>query len=579
MQISLIHLPSLAFVSRAMACCLLLPLFSTVPVLAVAWASDDTAALLVQTDLGPVRGERLSGYAVFRGIPFAAPPTGELRWRPAQPAVPWGPEPRDARAFGAVCPQPELPGQGFARTDMAEDCLTLNVVAPLPEKGQLAGSLEGQARPVMVWVHGGAYIVGSGREALDELPSGLSRRGVVLVSFNYRLGRLGFFTHPSLEREQPDGVGGNFWLSDQIAALDWVQRNIARFGGDPGNVTIFGVSAGGSSVNSLAVSPAAQGLVHRAISQSGGGLFNAEKSPEQALARGFDYARSWGFTGDDVLAQLRTLSMADILDHEQGPPQFGAIIGNRLLPESPSVAFAAGRLNVASYMAGSTSDEASIFGLMGFSAEVLEERFGIRLDDISGAYTADGALDQAELLRQVQADFIFTSGANGLAALAAKAGRGAYAYRFAYLSTGAPADAKGVPHGGEVPYVLGGLENASSEDRRIAALMQDYWTAFAATGNPVGPGNPPWRPVTFPHPVTLVIADDIREVEDFRARQLAVWYRKWGRERGLSALAATVSDRDVAIEPRGGPTPALPGVGSRRVATSEAGTSGRIKCT
>ncbi len=486
-------------------------------------APGDPAAKL---DSGIVRGVREGDTLVFPGIPYAAPPAGALRWRAAQPLAPWTGV-RPATHFGANCPQPRLQGQASVpQPPQSEDCLTINVVAP--------ARLQKALRPVMVWVHGGAFFVGSGDEvAVANSP--LVRRGVVLVSFNYRVGRFGFFAHPALGAEHPRETNGNYWLSDQIAALQWVQRNIRAFGGDAGNVTIFGVSAGGSSVNSLVVSPGARGLFRRAIVHSGGGVFNATRPLERALKEGQEVATRLGVVAEDpaVLAKLRALSPEEIIAHEPTTPDYGAIVDAKLLPADIAVAFARGDIARVSYVAGSTSDEASIFGLMGFDAKVLKERFGVRLDDLRAIYDPDRRLPDAQLLRQIQTDFIFTSGSIGLPALAARAGIPARSFRFAYISDRDRGRVAGVPHGGDMPYVLGTLVEPSAADARIVKMMGDYWVNFARRGDPDGPGLPRWPLYAGKAPETLVIEQDTKAVPDFRRAQLQPWFDKWEAQTGL----------------------------------------------
>lgn len=233
---------------------------------ALAQADDPVVA----TDLGRLRGEAIGAGAAYRGIPFATPPIGPLRWREAQPLKPWRGV-REAKAFGANCIQPLTPGN--VGQPQSEDCLTLSVITP---------DRNARGLPVLLSIHGGAFFVGSGRYIADKDLSPIVRRGVVLVSPNYRVGRMGFLAHPALNAETGRGTG-NFWLSDQIAALRWVKRNIARFGGDPAKVTILGCSAGGSSVNALMASPASRGLFARAASHSGGGFFNTTRPMADAL--------------------------------------------------------------------------------------------------------------------------------------------------------------------------------------------------------------------------------------------------------------------------------------------------------
>ena len=480
------------------------------------------AGPVVRTAQGSIRGTVNEGFFTFKGVPYAAPPVGALRWRVAQQAAPWKGV-RDATDFGADCEQPTLPDVP-APHRMSEDCLSVNVLTPsLDETKKL---------PVMVSIHGGAYVVGSGRSPLDLGVLSIARRGVVVVSFNYRLGRFGFFAHPALSSERPGEPVGNYFLTDQIAALQWVRRNIAHFGGDPANVTIFGCSAGGSSVNLLVATPAARGLFVRAIAESGGGLFNASRPLAKAQEEAREVARRAGADADSAagLRRLRELTPRQVLANEQGPPDYGAIIDGKLLSDSLPVLFAKGLINPVAYLAGSTGDEASIFGMMGFDAAVLEKRFGIRVADVRPVYEADGKLTDAQLLRQVQTDFIFTAGSGSLAALAAKNGHPAYVYEFAYLNDAQRGKLSGPPHCGQMPYMFDTLTAPTDRDERIARMLQDYWTNFAKIGDPNGPSLPQWPRYRTPDPATLVINDDTAAVPDFRKARLKVWYDKWSQE-------------------------------------------------
>jgi para-nitrobenzyl esterase len=422
--------------------------------------------------------------------------------------------------------QPALPGIPQAAR-MSEDCLTIDVVTPSLDK---AGKL-----PVMVSVHGGAFFVGSSHLMLDLGVSNIVRQGVIVVSFNYRVGRFGFFAHPALSNEHPGEPVGNYFLTDQVAALQWVQKNIAAFGGDPSNVTIFGCSAGGTSVNLLVATPAARGLFVRGISESGGGLFNASRSLAQAQEEARVVARRAGADPDSAegLRKLRAMTSAQILANEQGPPDYGAIIDGQLLKDSLPILFAKGQINPVGYLAGSVSDEASVFGLMGFDAQVMEKRFGIRVADVRPVYEATGKLSDADLLRQIQTDFIFTAGSGSLAALAAQNGHPAYVYQFAYIYEEQRGKLTGVPHGGEIPFLfdrpLESTAALSEKDRRIATLLQSYWTNYAKTGDPNGPGLPKWPLYRAPDPDTLVISDETTAVKDFRKERLKLWYDKWSR--------------------------------------------------
>lgn len=472
---------------------------------------------VVATDHGRVRGEAIESGAAFRGIPFAAPPLGPLRWREAQPLKPWHGV-RDARMFGANCIQPPTPGN--AGEPQSEDCLTLTVVTP---------DRKAKGLPVLVSFHGGAFFVGSGRFIADKDLSPIVRRGVVLVSPNYRLGRLGFFAHPALNAEAGRGTG-NFWLSDQIAALRWVKRNIARFGGDPAKVTILGCSAGGSSINALMASPPARGLFARGASHSGGGFFNATRPMADALPQGVAFAARAGVTdtGAAGLARLRALSAAQVLAADPGPPNFGAIIDDHLLRKQISATFAAGEQAPVPFIAGSTSNEASVFGLMGFDAQVLQKRFGIDFARIRQAY---GSLPEAELLRRVQTDFIFTSAAQGMAGLAARTAP-AWSYYFDYVPPAERHSTPGAPHCADMKHIFG-LDEGEG-DPAIDTLLQGYTYNFIATGDPNGAALAAW-PRTMPgKPKPLVIRDTARAEADFKPAELAYWFAKWRSDTGLT---------------------------------------------
>jgi para-nitrobenzyl esterase len=517
------RLASAVFTALAagLAACLTLPDL-------VAAADSSPAAPIVATADGSVRGITHEGFYVFRGIPYAAPPTGTLRWRAAQKVAPWSAV-RDATDFGADCEQPVGPESKAAANPMSEDCLTVNV---------LTSSLRSDKKlPVMVSIHGGAFFVGSGRFPLDEGMLNLARQGVVMVSFNYRLGRFGFFAHPALSKEHPDEPVGNYWETDQLAALEWVRKNIAKFGGDPAKVTIFGCSAGGSSVNLLVAAPAARGLFARAITESGGGLFNASRPLSKARNEAREVARRAGADGDSAagLAKLRSLTAAQILANEQGPPDYGAIVDGKLLTDELPVVFAKGEINPVSYLVGSTSNEASIFGLMGFDAPVLEKRFGIRMADVRPVYEAGGGkLADADLLRQVQTDFIFTAGAGSLGEFTAKNGHPTYVYHFAYLSGAQRGKLPGVPHCGQAAYLFNMVKDPTPQDKQVATLVQSYWTNFVKSGDPNGAGLPHWPQFHAPAPATLVFSEQTHAVPDFEQARLKVWYDKWSQQSGVA---------------------------------------------
>jgi para-nitrobenzyl esterase len=480
---------------------------------------------VVRTAQGSVRGIETDGVALFAGMPFAAPPIGARRWRAPGPAQSWRGT-RSAARFGPDCPQPRRDGRSGG--PQSEDCLTLTVATP---------STKARNLPVLVSIHGGAYFAGSGRETFSRGMPAIVKDGVVLVAPNYRLGRLGFFAHPALTSEAPDATA-NYWLMDQVAALRWVRANIARFGGDPANVTIIGCSAGGSSVNALLATPAARGLFARASAHSAGGLFNANRGLAEGEAQGLGFAARVNAAGQgpDALVRLRQMSATQLLAGDSGPPDFGAIVDGRWLTAPLSVAFARGNAAHVPLITGSTSNEASVFGLMGFDKTVLARRFGIHLDAIAPAY---GVADSVELIRQVQTDFIFTAAAMGMTALAARAGNPAWSYHFDYVDKARRGSVPGAAHCEDTPYWLGQQHGVADEDAAIGRTMRAYLLNFVRNGDPNGPGLPRWEgsPAGAVNP--LLINSGTGMAPGFRARQLAPWYAKWEAETGLSlGLAA-----------------------------------------
>jgi len=441
--------------------------------------------LRTATAEGALRGSLEEGVFVFRGVPYAAPPIGKLRWQPPKPVRPWEGE-RDATVWGSASWQNRdycIAIGGGDPGAFSEDCLYLNVWTPDLEPARLM--------PVMVWIHGGGFTLGAGSlTPYVGLP--LASRGVVVVTLNYRLGHLGFFAHPALDKEYREGeIVNNFALLDQIAALQWVQRNIANFGGDSSNVTIMGESSGARSVLSLFSSPLAAGLFHKGIAQSAYTLPDIPR--EKASEKGVRLARHFNLH-NATAEQLRALP-ADAfwsLDASlsNGPV---AISGDCVLPEPVLSVFTGAKQLRLPLLIGSNSDEASVLSYFGVDpATVIEQvrktqRVGFRLKMIRLLY--DGVYDDAELGRQVARDMTFTT-MGYIAALAQyRNGMPAWRYYFDYVSENArDLYANGTWHGNEIPYVLDTLDTLNAEnnarpftenDRRFARVVSEYWLNFA----------------------------------------------------------------------------------------------------
>ncbi len=465
-------------------------------------------ARTVRTASGAVRGATAGGVSSFKGIPFAASPVGELRWRTPQPAKGWAGV-RDATKFGADCVQvtPPFAAAMGAANAKSEDCLFLNVWRP-------ANARPGAKLPVMVWIYGGAFLFGSG--ALPTYDgTAFAKQGVILVTLNYRLGRFGFFAHPALSAEHPEEAKGNYAFMDQIAALKWVRANIAGFGGNPGNVTIFGESAGGVSVHNLLVSPLSRGLFHKAIIESGGardGILTGRPMRADNADRdykvsgetiGLNFAKKMGVAGNGTgaLAQLRALSADQVLDGgattdgPDGVPTYpGPILDGKLVTETAEQSYKAGHQMKVPLMIGSNSAEVPGGFVAGDTKEALLASFGRGKDAAKAAYDPAGTTDLAALSSMVNTDRVWAEPARLTARAFAAKGAPAFVYRFSYVADSMKVMAKqGAPHASELEYVFDTVENRFKDkltpnDKKVARMMNTYWANFAKTGNPSGNG-------------------------------------------------------------------------------------------
>jgi para-nitrobenzyl esterase len=481
-------------------------------------ASLAAAALLIAVSAGPARAQvkTVSGalegttadggrLRVFKGVPYAAPPVGALRWRAPQPVSAWTGV-RKADAFGAQCHQPPIFGDIVFDRPASEDCLYLNLWTPAKDAAA--------ALPVMVWIHGGGYQAGASHEPRHD-GQRLANKGVVLVTINYRLGVFGFFAHPALSKDDPRGASGNYGVLDMIAALQWIRDNIAAFGGDPGNVTIFGESAGSFAVSTLMAAPQARGLFHKVIGESGAPFGpTLSLAPRQAAeGNGEKFASTLAATTADALRA--TPAEAVLAAAAKWQPWFSPSVDGVVLAEPVAETFAAGRQAKVPLLAGWNADEARAGVVLGKETptaasftEQTRKRFGPAADMLLQVYPARTDAEALESAASLAGDLFIGYGTwKWIEAHRATGDAPVYRYLFArkipvpagHLQNGRPATAGdiGARHAGEIEYVFGTLDSVkgvpwTDADRTLSEAIGRYWTNFARTGDPNGEGLPAW---------------------------------------------------------------------------------------
>lgn len=462
------------------------------------------AAQSVTIKQGALKGAVVEGVEEFWGIPYAAPPVGDLRWKPPMAAAAWTGE-RDASHAGASC-QPTQKGE------YAEDCLFANVTRP-------AGAKPGQKLPVYVWIHGGGFTIGSAVGAFGAQTDGIqfAKDGIITVSVSYRLGRAGWFAHPALCKEGPCG---NYGYMDQIAALKWVKANIASFGGDPNNVTIGGESAGGISVLELMLAPDARGLFQKAIGESSFGRLEPTAMAD-AQAAGLKAAATAGVSGEDAAAAaaLRKLPLSAMPYSGPFTSRAGPILDGRYVQGGIYEGFAAGKQAKVPLLIGGNSNEASLFRPQAAAVDALPAD---RKAAATAAFDPTGAGNKAQMANDMATRQYITEPDRAISRAQAKAGQPVYAYYFSYVSPGAKAQLPfGAPHTAEIKYAFAGPKQQFADiDLPLAKSVNAYWAAFIKTGNPDSAGGPAW-PRFAPNETYMEFsADGAKPHEHFLKAQL-----------------------------------------------------------
>jgi para-nitrobenzyl esterase len=497
------------------------------------------AELQVTVQSGIVQGKAQGAVRAFLGIPYAAPPVGHLRWQPPVPAAPWAGV-RLATEFGPRPMQPTIyKDMIFRDPGCSEDCLSLNVWTP--------AKTATAKLPVMVWIFGGGFQAGGTSEQRQD-GAHLAERGVVVVSMNYRLGAFGFMVHPELIAESPQHAAGNYGLLDQLEALRWVRANIAAFGGDPGNVTIFGESAGSASVSAQMASPLAKGLLHRAIGESGAAGFSGGGLGQKPLATRAieDREAMTKITGAHTLAELRAMPAQALLDAIAKAPagngiRFGVVVDGYFLPDTAASLFAAGKQNDVPLLAGWNRDEQGL--ALGTKTPPIEamrktahDEFGEHAGEFLRLYPADSPEHAARSGAEFAADRFIAYGTWAWLEAQTKTGRQpVYRYRFdrAPPTNFFGSKTSGVYHSADILYVFGSFDAQpqvpwEDADRAASDRIQSYWVNFARTGNPNRAGLPGWPAYSAlgDWPVMHLDATPAARPDDFRARYLFL-AREW----------------------------------------------------
>ena len=522
--------------------------------------------------LGPVRTQSglVSGVSsrwipsvtVFKGIPFAAPPVGNLRFRPPQPPLPWHGVLKAGR-FGPICPQHRWPGA--PKTRMSENCLFLNIWT--------AARSPAARRPVFVWIFGGGFQGGAGSDPQFD-GAGLARKGLVVVTFNYRLGPLGFLATPALSAESSHHVSGNYGLLDMVAALEWVHRNIAAFGGDPARVTLAGQSSGGGSVGFLDMSPLARGLFQRAITESHQRyprdpelryLSTSYRTMNAALRQGVAYAKAHGAT---TLAQLRETPWQQLLEgsnvpdesvptgSSSKPPVFRPVIDGWVIPKDYIQTYEAGLQTNLPYLVGNNRDESgavpeTAFARLRAQARTSAPRGGAPVPIVTLAQYLKAAKRKfgpmtAEFLKLYPASTDEQAAFENDARVRDNSRISTFLWAklrsehmsdpiFTYFWTHAPPgrshDTRGAFHGSEISYVFDNLYATkrpwTADDRRIAGIMSSYWVNFAAAGNPNGKGLPYWPPFDPDKPVVMELGDHFEPIPVASSRARFEFWKRY----------------------------------------------------